>query len=168
MYFCRTKRATNCHERTTRDMIQRIQTILLLLASAAGFGQFALPYLRTGAENPATNLPALSDQVLNPFDNPGLLGLCLLSGIVSLAAIFLYKNRPLQFRLSGGGAVASLLLGGLAAFVVYQTTQQLPTGGSVQYGGGLVLPVVAMLFNWLAGRFIRKDENTVRSMDRLR
>jgi len=149
-------------------MIQRIQTIFLMLASAAGFGQFAAPYLRTEAGNPAANLPVLADQVLNPLDNPGLLGLCALSGIVSLAAIFLYKNRPLQARLSGGGAVASLLLGGLAAFVVFQTMQQIPSGGSVQYGAGLALPAVAMLLNWLAGRFIKKDEKLVRSMDRLR
>lgn len=149
-------------------MIQRIQSIFLFLAAAAGLGQFVAPYLSTEAGNPAATLPALSDNVLNPFDNPGLLGLCALSGLVSLAAIFLFRNRPLQARLTGGATAASLLLTALVAFVVYQTTQQVPAGGTVRYGVGLALPIAAIIFNWLAVRFIRKDENLVRSMDRLR
>ena len=149
-------------------MIQRIQSIFLLLAAVAGFGQFAAPYLSTESGNPAASLPALNDLVLNPMDNPGLLGLCALGGIISLAAIFLFRNRPLQARLSGGAAIASLLLTILCAFVVFQITQQMPEGGKTQYGAGLGLPVLGFIFNWLAVRFIRKDENLVRSMDRLR
>lgn len=149
-------------------MIQRIQTIFLLLASAAGFGQFAAPYLSTEAGNPATTVPALADNVLNPLDNPGLLGLCALSGVVSFAAIFLFKNRPLQGRLAVGAALASILLAVLAGFVIYQIFQQMPSGGSVQYGIGLGLPAAALIFNWLAARFIRRDEHLVRSADRLR
>lgn len=149
-------------------MIQRIQTIFLLLASAAGFGQFAVPYLSTDTGNPAATMPALADNVVNPLDNPGLLGLCALSGIASLAAIFLFRNRLLQARLAGGAGVASALLIVLAGFVVYQILQQLPSGGSTHYEAGLALPVVALIFNWLAVRFIKKDESLVRSMDRLR
>lgn len=149
-------------------MIQRIQSILLLLASAAGFGQFAAPYLSTPSGDPATSLPALADNVVNPLDNPGLLGLCALSGLVSLVAIFLYRNRPLQARLAVGAAVASVLLVVLAGFVIFQVMQQLPAGGHVQYGLGLGLPVAGLVLNWLARNFIRKDENLVRSADRLR
>ncbi|MCB0526937.1 MAG: DUF4293 domain-containing protein [Saprospiraceae bacterium] len=149
-------------------MIQRIQSVFLLLAAAAGFGQFAIPYLSTTSGDPASSLPALSDQVLNPMDNPGLLGLCALSGIVSLIAIFMFRNRPLQARLGGGAAVASLLLTVLVVFVVFQIRQQMPEGGNAQYGAGLALPVAGMIFDWLAVRFIRKDETLVRSMDRLR
>lgn len=149
-------------------MIQRIQTIFLLLAAAAGFGQFAAPYLSTEPGNPAATLPALADNVVNPMDNPGLLGLCILSGVVSVAAVFLFKNRPLQARLAGGAGIASILLAALAGFVVFQTVQQIPAGGTTAYGIGLALPVIAMVFNFLAARFIRKDENLVRSADRLR
>ena len=149
-------------------MIQRIQTIFLLLASAAGFGQFAAPYLTTEPGNPAATLPALADNVVNPLDNPGLLGLCILSGAVSAVAIFLFKNRQLQARLAGGAAIASILLAALAGFVVFQTIQQLPADGQTAWGFGLILPVAALIFNWLAARFIRNDENIVRSADRLR
>jgi hypothetical protein len=149
-------------------MIQRIQTILLLLAGAAGFSQFAAPYLSTDAGNPAATLPVFADFVFNPLDNPGLLGLCILGGVVSLAAIFLYKNRPLQARLASGAAAASILLSALAGFVIFQIGEQMPSGGSVQYGIGLGLPLIALICNWLAARFIRKDEHLVRSADRLR
>jgi uncharacterized membrane protein YraQ (UPF0718 family) len=149
-------------------MIQRIQSIFLLLASAAGFGQFAAPYLNTETGNRAATLPVLADNVLNPMDNPGLLGLCALSGIASLAAIFVFRNRLLQVRMAGGAGIASVLLMVLAGFVIYQVFQQMPSGGSTQYGAGLGLPILALVFNWLAVRFIKKDENLVRSMDRLR
>ena len=77
-------------------MIQRIQSIYLLLATGAFGGQFVLPYLFTDANNPATTLPAMADGILNPFDNFGLLGLTALVVILSFAAIFLYKNFELQ------------------------------------------------------------------------
>lgn len=149
-------------------MIQRIQSIFLFVAAAAGFGQFATPYLTSEPGNPAGTLPALADNVVNPFDNPGLLGLCMLGGLVSLVAIFLYKNRPLQARLAGGAAVASILLIVLAAFVIFQLNQQMPEGGATHFGVGLALPIVAMVSNWLAARSIRSDEQLVRSSDRLR
>ncbi len=149
-------------------MIQRIQSVYLLLASMAGFGQFALPYLRTTSDNPASALPALSDQVFNPLDNPGLLGLSILSALISFVAIFLYKNRGMQGRITGGAVLCSALLAALLGVSTYQLMGNLPTGGSVQYQAGLALPAVSLLLQWLAGRSIKKDEALVRSVDRLR
>lgn len=149
-------------------MIQRIQTVFLVVAALAGLGQFGLPYLSTSPGSPASALPVLADNIFNPMDNPGLLGLCVLGAAVSLAAIFLFKNRPLQARLAGGAAGASIMSLALAGFVIYQIMQQMPSGGNAQYGAGLAMPVVAMICNWLAARFIRKDEQLVRSADRLR
>lgn len=149
-------------------MIQRIQSVFLFLAASALGGQFAVPYLQTPADNPARSLPALADGVLNPLDNIGLLGLTALSGIIALAAIFLFKNRPLQARLSGMAAVVGILLLTLAAFTSKTTMDQTPAGGSTQFSAGLAMPVLAILFSWLATRAIRKDESLVRSMDRLR
>ena len=149
-------------------MIQRIQSIFLLLASGSIFGQFGLPYLQTPANDPARTLPVLADGVFNPLDNIGLLGLTMLAGLASLLAIFLFRNRSLQTRLTVGALLASGLLLALAGFTAYNTLTSLPPGGSAQYQAGLALPVLALLFQWLAGRSIRKDEQLVRSMDRLR
>lgn len=149
-------------------MIQRIQSVFLLLAAGAMGSQFAVPYLQTPDGNPARTLPALADGVLNPQDNPGLLGLTVLGAIVSLAAIFLFKNRSLQARLAGIGAGVGVLLLALATFTAKTTLDQAPADGSIQFSLGLALPVVALILNWLAARAIRKDESLVRSMDRLR
>lgn len=149
-------------------MIQRIQTVFLFLAACAGAGQFVLPYATTDADNAAKSLSALSDAVFNPFDNPGLIGLCILSALVSLIAIFLYKNRSLQRRITGAGVLVSFLLVALLGFSVWQMLQSMPEGGALYYQPGVGLPVVALLLQWLAGRSISKDEALVRSMDRLR
>ncbi len=149
-------------------MIQRIQSIFLLLASGSIFGQFGLPYLAASPDDPSRTLPVLADGVFNPMDNIGLLGLTVLSGLASLLAILLFKNRSLQSRFTVGALLASGLLLALAGFTAYKTLESLPPGGSAHYQAGLALPVIALVFQWLAGRNIRKDEQLVRSMDRLR
>ncbi len=149
-------------------MIQRIQSVFLFLAVGSLGGQFALPYLQAPADSPARTLPALADGALNPLDNIGLLGLTILGAAVSLVAIFLFKNRPLQARLAGMAAGVGVLLLALAGFTTKTTLDQTPEGGSAQLAFGLALPVLALAFNWLAARAIRKDDALVRSMDRLR
>ncbi|MCC6461557.1 MAG: DUF4293 domain-containing protein [Saprospiraceae bacterium] len=149
-------------------MIQRIQSIFLFLSAGALGGQFALPYGQTAADNPARSLPALADGAFNPLDNIGLLGLTALGAILSLVAIFLFRNRMLQARLAGLGVLITLLLLVLVGISSKTTLDQIPEGGSMQLSAGLAMPVLALLFNWLAGRAIRKDEALVRSMDRLR
>lgn len=149
-------------------MIQRIQSLFLLFAAAALGGQFALPYLSAAADNPARTLPQLTDGALNPMDNIGLLGLTALGALVSLVAIALYKNRPLQARLAGLGAVIAILLLALAGVVAKNTWDALPQGATARLSLGWALPAAALTLNWLAARAIRKDENLVRSMDRLR
>lgn len=151
-----------------KKMIQRIQSVFLFLAASALGGQFALPYLQAPIDSPARTLPALADGALNPLDNIGLLGLTILGAAVSVVAIFLFKNRPLQARLAGMAAGVGVLLLALAGFTTKTTLDQTPEGGSAQLAFGLALPVLALAFNWLAARAIRKDDALVRSMDRLR
>lgn len=146
-------------------MIQRIQTIFLFLAAAAGASQLLLPYATTSAENTA---PALADGVFNPFDNVGLLGLSLLGAAVSFAAIFLFRNRPTQLRLAGGALLTGVLSLALLGFSLYQLMGQMSGSGALQFGAGLAMPPAGILLLWLAMRSIRKDEALVRSMDRLR
>ena len=153
-------------------MIQRIQSLFLFFASALLSCQFAVPYYiapsHSELEPKTLILPAaFSDGVLNPLDNFGLLGLTILGSLISLWAIFLFKNRSLQGRLAGMSGVISVLVIALAVFVWYQTTKGLPehTGS---FGFGLALPVAALVLQYLAQRAIKKDEKLVRSMDRLR
>lgn len=149
-------------------MIQRIQTVFFLLAAGSLGGQFALPYLQVPADDPARSLPVLADGALTPLDNPGLLGLTALGALVSIAAIFLFKNRPLQTRLALTAVGLGIMLLTLMAFTAKSTLDQVPDDGTTQFALGMALPLLAILLNWLAARAIRKDEAIVRSMDRLR
>ena len=152
-------------------MIQRIQTLYLLLASSALGLQFALPYAQVGTDSPAKADPVFADGVFNLIDNIGLLGLTGLGLVAGLVAIFLFKNRPLQGRIAAVGMMVSIMLAALCGFALYQAmSRQYPEGATVQYqfGMGLGMPILAIALLWLAQRAIGKDENLVRSMDRLR
>lgn len=149
-------------------MIQRIQSIYLLLAAAVTGLQFALPYATAPANTPATTTAVFADGQFNPVDNIGLLGLAVLGAVLSAVAIFLFKNRPLQGRLAGLGMVVSVLAVALLGVVFFNVNKNLPAGSVVSYGIGGALPVLAIVLNWLAQQAIRKDDEKVRSMDRLR
>ncbi len=149
-------------------MIQRIQSVFLLVAAAALGGQFGLPYFTAASGDPARQMPALADGALNPLDNIGLAGLTGLGIVVALGAIFLYGNRPLQARLAQLGGVVGIMLLALAGITAKTTLDTLPAGAHAQWYAGWAMPVLSIAFSFLAARAIRKDQALVESMNRLR
>lgn len=145
-------------------MIQRIQSIFLLLASISFFLQFVFNFATSDKPSPGF----LSDKIYNILDNPVLLGLTILGGTVALISIFLFRNRPVQLRLGYFVIVLSILLPLVAFLLMYNE----PTGLSknVEINGGLAiyLPILGLIATILATRFINKDNKLVKSMDRLR
>jgi hypothetical protein len=96
-----------------------------------------------------------------------------LTAVLAVAAITIaileirkYDNRILQIKL---GAFNTLILAGMMISAVAFATK-LPDqyGGQGNYGLGLYLIFVAVICNWLAVRFIRRDEKLVRDADRIR
>jgi hypothetical protein len=86
------------------------------------------------------------------------------SATVAIVQIRSFTNRMLQIKL---GALNSLFLAGSLGSLVYFGTTLVGTYGGV-YGIGMWLPAVAVVCNWLAIRFIKRDERLVRDSDRLR
>jgi len=144
-------------------VIQRIQSLFLLLSSAAFWTEFALPFATTDVASPGV----LSDLVYNIHDSPVLIGLTVIGGLVTLGAIFLFNNRSLQKRLSYLGIVMAILLP-LVTFILIYNERTGDALGTINYGLGIYSPIVALIFAVLAGRAIGKDDKLVRSMDRLR
>lgn len=146
-------------------MIQRIQTIFLLLAAATDFSVLALPFASTDEALQASTL--FSDKIFSIGDNIGLLVLFALAGALALAAIFLYNKRQLQIKIGQGALVADILATLLAATLFWQDHSNI---GSASINGrvGGYLPLLFIVFTLLAIRGIKKDENLVRSADRLR
>ncbi|MBK6785818.1 MAG: DUF4293 family protein [Saprospiraceae bacterium] len=77
-------------------MIQRIQSLFLLLTSAGFFSLFKFPFATSD-----TSIPDLmKDNMYTIQDHIILLILTTVGGLLALALIFLYSNRALQLKLN--------------------------------------------------------------------
>lgn len=143
-------------------MIQRIQSIFLVLAAAALLGLFGLPFASTAEPVAASAL--FADQKYNILDHTALSATFIAAAVICLLSIFLFNNRKLQMRLS-----LLSILGALAGLVVAGILfSQDSAGQTAQLGLGFGLPVISILLTYLAYRNIQKDDKLVKSMDRLR
>lgn len=137
-------------------MIQRIQSVWLLLASAAAWLGLKLSFYS------GTYTSDNSYHKLTGVDNMPLLILTALTGSLALVAIFLYKNRTLQLRLCVGGLLLTLILGVL----YWRETKDYSVG---EYSlEGVIALVAVIAFFLLAANGINKDEKIIKESDRLR
>jgi len=147
-------------------MIQRIQSIFLFLASASAFALFAVPFGTTSG--PVAESTIYADSAYNIQDSIGLLVLFCLAGALALISIFLYSNRKTQLLL-GRFAMIANIIGLILAVVFYiNNAAGLQEGIDQENYFGISLPFIFLLFAILAQRAISKDENLVKSSDRLR
>jgi peptidoglycan/LPS O-acetylase OafA/YrhL len=154
-------------------MLQRVQSIFLLLSSLS-IGSSFLPSMHFGRfQNAAPTVEVAKDGVLNVFDNPILLGVAIGMGIIALITIFLFKNRPLQMNIIKGFLVMGLVGLGVIGFVIKNVVDifgnnDTPNGVFTMNILGFIPPFISLIFSVLAYRAIKKDEDLVRSSDRLR
>ncbi len=97
----------------------------------------------------------------------GLVGIGVISAVLSFVSIFFYRKRKLQIRLSKFNICLMVAFYLYFGYLLYELT----TTGNLQFvrlGAGTVMPAVAILFVVLAIRRISADEALVRSLDRLR
>lgn len=152
-------------------MIQRIQsvyllvvTILLVVAMCRPVGNFI------GADGITTNVfkplgVALADGSFH--STWGLFSILLLSAVIALCTIFLFRNRMLQVRMTIFSSI--LLIGYYVAFAVFMFVLKSDLDAmTFQPGWALCLPVVSIVLNYLAFRAIYRDELMVKAADRLR
>ena len=157
-------------------MIQRIQSVFLLLLALAMLSVLALPLWH--------KVDALANQELTltafgfaakGVQLPATTGPVWLIGVLAAASaavaafeIFQFRSRAKQLML---GSVNLLLITatlGAAFYFSNKGEQLLNIKLEGQFLAGFYLPTLALLLNLLANRFIRRDEQLVRSMDRLR
>ena len=146
-------------------MIQRKQTVFLLLAMIATALTFFFPILGVesslaGQEDLLFNLSATGSSLTG---NIGLFIAMLLAFLVDGVAIFAYKQRKKQLKLIVAGIVLMLLWYVLLAVTIDWGNVRL-----YQWHVSAVLPVVAVILNLMAFKGVKHDEELVRSMDRIR
>lgn len=136
-------------------MIQRIQSIYLFIA-----------FIITGALPFVFHLWKLENGT--PFyfmSNTFYTILFGLSTTLSLLSILSFKKRQNQFVTNRLNIILNLILLGLFVYRTLNVSGEAPVS---EKGIGMFLPIGAILLLVLANRAIKKDEDLVKSVDRLR
>ena len=139
-------------------MIQRIQTIYLLLATIASIVMGLAP-LGTIINKETMDQSLFGGQQALP-----ILILGILSGCIAFGIIFLFNNRKLQLNIVRSNAV---LIGIFMAVCIYYLVFNSVTKIDLPRPG-IVFPFFALVFNILGMKGIKADEKLIKSMDRLR
>ena len=152
-------------------MIQRVQTIFLFavvlclgaylifgtwqsLGDSAPQRLFAFYFLKL--------VDGEEVKTFMPFVISGAFALAAI--VVALIEIFSYKNRILQMKLGLANTLLIFVSVGAEFYFIYQLEKSV--SGSIDFG--IFFPVSAIIFNRFAGRSIKKDEDLIRSVDRIR
>ena len=139
----------------TNKMLQRIQTLYLLMAAGISVGLiFLFPIWET-----------TGGSKVYAYNELLYLMLFLGSGALSILSIFMFKNRKLQFVLGRLNIISNFFLLG---FFVYQSLNVSGETLVSEKGIGMFLPIISIVFLVLANKAIKKDEDLVKSVDRLR
>ncbi len=138
-------------------MIQRIQSVWLLLASVFDAITFRFPfYVGDWQKDTVPDPVGLNAQSTTP-----LTIITVVTGLLALANIFLFNNRKLQLRITYLGLLLS---------VVLLTLYFLEIGNFNRGGIALwcLFYFAIFVFYLLAARGIRSDQKLIKSVDRLR
>ena len=132
-------------------MIQRIQTVYLVVAAlVSGILSYVFP---TGYDK------------VGEFSVPLIYEAFLASALLSFIIIFVFKNRKLQFVLGRLNILLNVIL--LGVFVYWSLN--VPGESSLSEKGiGKLLPIISIVLLVLANKAIKRDEQLVKSVDRLR
>lgn len=136
-------------------MIQRIQTIYLVIAAIIMGALFMWFPSVLGKEG----------SVIVDRNEPLIFGLIFVSIALAIISILSFKKRQLQFVLNRLNIISNFVL--LGVFVYRLLTLSGETIVS-EKGIGVLFPIISIVFLVLANKAIKKDEDLVKSVDRLR
>lgn len=139
-------------------MIQRIQSIWFLIAAIIIALMFYFDtYIGTG--NTKSNINIGNDFI-------GIL-LASVTILITLYTIFLYKNRKKQITYSWLAIIMSLVVLAYNYIAIDITKEKLGiTEG--HYWIGIFLPVISVIFLFMGMLGVKKDQQLIKSLDRLR
>ena len=151
-------------------MIQRIQSLFLLIAVMLLFVLYWFPIASFQLDG--LNFHLFVCHFQHPESGAKLISMLplsalpALSAILSFVAIFRYKNRTNQMMLSK--LVILLLSATLVIEAIYFVRIGKMLGVEGEPAFSAIIPLVAMLFLFMAHRGIKKDDKLVKSADRIR
>lgn len=153
-------------------MWQRIQTLFLVLVVVSMLVSFFLPIWKITNGATAMQLYPLHFSTIEngvrttqyfPFSIMAVLMAA--AATIAIMEIMRFDNRMAQVKL---GTLNSLILAGVLGTAVYFYNQVTAQYGYGKFGLSIWIPFIGVACNWLAIRFIRRDEKLVRDSDRIR
>ncbi len=156
-------------------MLQRIQSVYLLLVFVSGLLFGVLPMVYFPGQSPEASFKLAEFSTFFkafPEADPGIILYLLFASLmlvllVTVLTTFQFKNRKMQIRMGKFNMLMHAVLILLAFFFVDGLKAQV-LATEYNYGAAVVFPVVSLIFILLANRAIKKDEDLVRSADRFR
>ena len=161
-------------------MIQRIQTIFLFLYIAALISTFFFPVWQKISFNDQTNevdvivTGHVSSVIYDKageaiiYDNFWVGGIIIIACIVAAMSIFSFKNRLTQIKLGTLNSLFTSLLVIYYLYEIFYNIDYVDIKDKISFLISFYLIFLAIFFNFLANRFIRKDELLVRESERIR
>jgi hypothetical protein len=153
-------------------MWQRIQTLFLVLVVVSMLVSFFLPiWMVSNGTTEMQLYPLHFSTIENGVKTTQYFPFSLMAILMAAAAtiavmeIMRFDNRMTQVKL---GTLNSLILALVLGSVVYFYNQVTNQYGFGKFGISIWVPFIGVACNWLAIRFIRKDEKLVRDSDRIR
>lgn len=132
-------------------VIQRIQTLWLLIATCF----MAALYVRP--------IAWVTDKALFVNDFPVLTVIDILIAVLLIISIFTFKNLKLQKTITRLSLLLMAVIAVAGSFFLYRNAPD----ATLEWGGGIVLLVIAAIFDILALRGMSRDEKKLRNADRL-
>ncbi|HEY9363976.1 MAG TPA: DUF4293 domain-containing protein [Chitinophagaceae bacterium] len=139
-------------------MIQRLQSVWLLIAAVCAFLTFQVSFY-SGNKISSNNISHFTE--LNASSDYLIMAITGVLGVLSLVTIFLYKKRKRQL----GFTILAFILSVLNLVIYFAHTNQFANGNILLTS---IFAFVIPVFLILAARGIWQDEKLVKSMDRLR
>ena len=136
-------------------MLQRIQTVYLIVSGLI-MGALYMWY---------PTIESMEGLVVIERDEPLILALIFGTIVLIIISIISFKKRKLQFVLNRLSIISNFVL--LGVFVYRSLSLSGETLVS-EKGIGVLFPVISIVFLVLANKAILRDEDLVKSVDRLR
>ncbi|UTW61354.1 DUF4293 domain-containing protein [bacterium SCSIO 12741] len=157
-------------------MIQRVQSLYLLGAVIVSIAYSFMPIALFTVNGNSYLVKPLGIFFQEggewTYETPVLaLGIVLIFHVLlTLAAIFQFKNRGRQLRLVNLDMILLLIIMGLQFIVSYDLPEKITESSELttQYEYWVMIPLISLLLVFLARKGIQKDEDLIKSMDRIR
>ncbi len=155
-------------------MIQRIQSLLLFISAALLAISFFTPVWQATSNGAEYFLDACKLSISYETTHiekmtlytPILIGISI---ALTIFIIFKYTNRVLQIRLNMMNTILICLIEGMHFWNIRDAKSLIGTAAYTEvFGAAFYMPLAALILCILAGRRIQKDEDLVKSVDRIR